>query len=96
MKLLCTKVVIDYRWFQVDVIVNNTSKKLNLLYGAVSASILKAGGASVQQELKQNYPNGLKDDEIGVSSGGNMNCRYILHGCLVAWDGGKEAQSVIV
>ena len=82
--------------FQVDVIVNNTGKALNLRYGAVSASILKKGGVSVQQELKQKYPKGLGDDEIAVTSGGNMNCSFILHGCLMPWDGGAEASKVTI
>ena len=38
---------------QVDVIVNTTSKDLNLNAGGVSASILRAAGPTIQQECQQ-------------------------------------------
>ena len=73
---------------------NTTGKNLDLRNGAVSASLLKAGGNSIQQELSKNYPQGLGDGEIAVSVGGNLKCRHVLHGSLMNWDGGDKAVQV--
>lgn len=67
-------------------IVNTTSKDLKLGNGAVSASLLKAGGNILQQECDQNHPNGIQHGEIAVTSGGNLSCQFICHGSLPGWD----------
>ena len=76
---------------QVDVIVNTTGKNLDLRNGAVSASLLRAGGDALQQDLTQNYPKGLGDGEIAISVGGKLHCFNIFHGSLMNWDGGDKA-----
>ena len=91
-KFCCNFVLFN---IQVDIIVNTTGKNLDLRNGAVSASLLRAGGDSLQQELNKNYPKGLSDEEIAISSGGNLKCRNVLHGSLMNWDGGNKAVQVI-
>ncbi|XP_062593153.1 protein mono-ADP-ribosyltransferase PARP14-like, partial [Saccostrea cucullata] len=59
---------------KMDVIVNTASKDLRLNYGAVSASISKAGGDSIQQECLNKYPDGINPGEIAVTGGGNLAC----------------------
>ncbi|XP_052218242.1 protein mono-ADP-ribosyltransferase PARP14-like [Dreissena polymorpha] len=43
----------------ISVIVNTTSRNLDLNKGAVSKTILKQAGPEIQNELKCNYPNGI-------------------------------------
>ena len=74
---------------QVDVIVNSSSRDLQLTRGAVSQSLLKNGGNIIQEECQQNAPNGLQFGDVVMTSGGNLNCRYIVHGACCSWDGGQ-------
>ena len=46
----CSCVCISCSSFQTDVIVNTTSRDLNLNVGGVSSSILKTAGPQIQQE----------------------------------------------
>lgn len=75
----------------VDIIVDTTAKNLDLRNGAVAKSLLDLGGDMIQEELNRKYPYGLGDNEIAISSGGRLKCKYILHGWLVDWDGGEKA-----
>lgn len=68
---------------------NTTAKNLDLKNGAVSASLLKAAGPELQQEVSGKYPNGIKDGEIAVTSGQKLGCDLILHSSMVNWDGGN-------
>ena len=70
----------------MDVIVNTASADLNLSHGAVSASILKIGGDSIQQECQLKYPNGINPGEVAVTSGGRLACKIVCHGALPKWD----------
>lgn len=69
-------------------IVNTASKNLNLSQGAVSLSISKTGGDSIQQECKTKYPEGINFGEIAVTGGGNLACKIVCHGALPSWDKG--------
>lgn len=71
---------------KVDVIVNTTSKNLDLNQGAVSTSIMKLGGASIQQECHVKYPKGINYGEVAITSGGNLCCKSVYHGALPKWD----------
>lgn len=80
---------------KVDVIVNTASSDLNLSQGAVSASIVKYGGDSIQQECQSKYPNGINPGEIASTSGGKLDCKMVCHGALPPWDKDKgEAKKV--
>ncbi|VDI41166.1 poly [ADP-ribose] polymerase 10/14/15 [Mytilus galloprovincialis] len=70
---------------KVDVIVNSTSRDLNLGGGMLSKSVLKAGGQGLQNECTQNYPNGIKEGEVAITTGGKLSCKNVLHGCLPSW-----------
>ena len=72
-------------------IVNTTGKNLDLRNGAVSKSLLQAGGDALQQDLTQKYPKGLGDGEIAISVGGKLHCFNVFHGSLMNWDGGDKA-----
>ncbi|KAK3598155.1 hypothetical protein CHS0354_013664 [Potamilus streckersoni] len=74
---------------RVDVIVNSTNQKLDLRIGAISKSIIKYGGDTIQRECLQHYPNGISPGQVVVTGGGNLSCMNVYHGCLRAYDGGK-------
>ncbi|XP_066542681.1 protein mono-ADP-ribosyltransferase PARP14-like isoform X3 [Hoplias malabaricus] len=57
-------------------IVNTTNNKMNLM-GGVSGAIFRAAGPSVQQECQTLGP--LQSDTAAVTSGGNLQCDYIIH-----------------
>ena len=78
-------------YIQSDVIVNTTSKDLNLSNGAVSGSILKEAGAQIQTECSNNYPSGVNHGDVAVTQGYNLNCKFVCHGALPGWDGGTGA-----
>ena len=74
---------------QVDVIVNSTDSSLDLNHGALSTSILEAGGTILRDECKKNAPDGIKCGEVVVTSGGQMPCQYVIHGLACSWDDGQ-------
>ncbi|XP_041724440.2 protein mono-ADP-ribosyltransferase PARP14 [Coregonus clupeaformis] len=57
-------------------IVNTTNADISLI-GGVSAAIVKAAGSAVEQECKTICP--LRADAAGVTSGGALQCDFILH-----------------
>ncbi|KAM9486658.1 protein mono-ADP-ribosyltransferase PARP14 isoform 1-T1 [Clarias gariepinus] len=57
-------------------IVNTTNNQMNLT-GGVSGAIFKAAGPSVQQECLNHGP--LVGDTAAVTSGGNLQCDFIIH-----------------
>lgn len=67
---------------KVDVIFNNTSKNFDLTKGAVSTSLVEKAGGELTEEVKNSYPNGLSDGEVGVTKGYKINCKHILHRTL--------------
>ncbi|XP_052077921.1 protein mono-ADP-ribosyltransferase PARP14-like [Mytilus californianus] len=70
---------------EVDAIVNSTSKDLQLTHGAVSQSLLNAGGKTLQSECTKKYPNGVNPGEIAVTNGGKLECKSVYHGALTGW-----------
>ncbi|KAL3863199.1 hypothetical protein ACJMK2_004965 [Sinanodonta woodiana] len=70
---------------QADALVNTTSSKLNLSQGAVSASLLAAGGQQLQDECKANYPNGITYGEVAITRAGELRSSCVIHGCLPDW-----------
>ncbi|XP_048249655.1 uncharacterized protein LOC125378263 isoform X1 [Haliotis rufescens] len=69
---------------EADVIVNTTNINLDLNQGeGVSSCILKAAGQTIQKQLREKYPNGLKHDEVAETGPGNLKtCKTIYHGAL--------------
>ena len=65
--------------FKVDVIVNSAPNNLHLSTGQLSAALLKAAGQTIQQECTSKYPVGVQDGDVGITSGGNLSCKYIYH-----------------
>ena len=74
-----------YVILQVDVIVNSTTTSLLLKIGALSSSIVKAGGDTLQEECKKVAPKGIKPGEVVVTSGGQLPCQFVVHGAACSW-----------
>lgn len=79
---------------QVDVIINSTSSNLQLTHGAVSQSLLNAGGQSLQSECTKKYPKGVNPGEIAVTGGGKLECKNVYHGALTGWSPNAPKVSV--
>ncbi|XP_052226217.1 protein mono-ADP-ribosyltransferase PARP14-like isoform X1 [Dreissena polymorpha] len=74
----------------IPVIVNTTSRNLDLNNGAVSKTILKQAGPEIQNELKQSYPNGIGEGQVAVTKGHKLKCTNVVHGAVSNWDGQKK------
>ncbi|XP_052277425.1 uncharacterized protein LOC127876354 isoform X2 [Dreissena polymorpha] len=72
--------------FKADVLVSNCGKDLKLKNGALAESLLEAAGSQLQDECDQNYPNGIRQGDVAVTSGYNLDCEYVFHGSLPNWD----------
>ena len=63
-----------------DVILNSTTKGLELNSGYVSKLILNSAGQTIQAACKQNYPNGIDANTIAVTAAGMLqNTKTIFH-----------------
>ena len=70
-------------------IVNSTDKSLDLSLGAISRSILRAAGDSIQTECRVNHRNGIQPGEVVITKGGSLKCIQVYHGAIKRWDNGK-------
>lgn len=61
---------------------NSSNCSLNLSQGRASKAMLDAAGDGIQTECRTNYPNGIQDGEIAITSGGQLSCDAIYHGAL--------------
>ena len=64
--------------------------------GQVATALLKVGGAGIQQELKETYPNGIKMGDIAVSGGGKLMCKKLFHCCLPEEKDEEKIQTVSI
>ncbi|KAK0040328.1 poly [ADP-ribose] polymerase 14, partial [Biomphalaria pfeifferi] len=67
---------------KTDVIVSTVDKSLNLNFGTMASSVLRAAGDIIQIELLTRYKIGIGVGDFAQSSGGMLPCDYILHVCL--------------
>ncbi|XP_071112947.1 protein mono-ADP-ribosyltransferase PARP14-like isoform X2 [Haliotis cracherodii] len=81
---------------KADVLVNPTGKDLNMSVGAVSKSLLQAGGNAIQTACKEKYPSGVKTGKVAMTTGGDLKCKMIFHGILQAWNHGKDAPDLVL
>ena len=74
-----------YVILQVDAIVNSTTTSLELDNGALSTSVLDAGGDEIQKECRKVAPKGIKFGEVVMTSGGQLPCKFVVHGAARNW-----------
>ncbi|XP_048239340.1 protein mono-ADP-ribosyltransferase PARP15-like isoform X6 [Haliotis rufescens] len=70
---------------KADVLVNTTQTDLELSVGAVSGSLLEAGGQVLQDECRQQYPSGVKAGTLVQTQGGKLACKKVFHVVLEVW-----------
>lgn len=70
---------------QVDVILNSTSKNLDLNKGTASKALLQKAGSGLQAECREKYPNGVQPGQLAITAGGNLQCQHVFHTSLVKW-----------
>ncbi|XP_052261005.1 protein mono-ADP-ribosyltransferase PARP14-like isoform X1 [Dreissena polymorpha] len=78
----------------IPVIVNTTSRNLDLNNGAVSKTILKQAGPEIQNELKQAYPNGISEGQVAVTKGHKLKCTNVVHGAVSNWDPKQQKKTI--
>ena len=81
---------------QVDGIVNSTNRQLQLERGYVSKALLDIGGQTLQNECQQKAPQGVRSGEVVVTSGGKLNCKFVIHGACCRWDGRSGGSEKVV
>ncbi|GFR99676.1 poly [ADP-ribose] polymerase [Elysia marginata] len=74
------------KW-RMDAIVIAVDKSLDLKKGRLAKLVHKFGGDSVQDELNDNYPDGICPGEFAQSSGGNLKSKHIFYPCITHWKG---------
>ena len=62
----------------------------------MAKALLEVGGAEIQQELKETYPNGIKMGDIAVSGGGKLICKKLFHCCLPEEKDEEKIQAVSI
>ena len=77
-------------YIKADVIVSSVSNNLDLMKGRASKALLKAAGEELQEQCRDNYPDGLDNDEIAVLNPGNLNCKKVYLVSLMKWTGDTE------
>lgn len=70
-----------------DAIVNAANSEL-ILGGGVAGAIRKKGGPTIQQEC--DAIGGCPVGEAVITSGGNLNARYVIHAVGPRWGEGDE------
>ncbi|XP_062588258.1 macro domain-containing protein PG1779-like [Saccostrea cucullata] len=68
-----------------DVLVCSGPKNLKLNNGGLSKALLSAAGREMQDELYQNYSNGVEYGGIATSRGYQLPCKFVYHGALQKW-----------
>ena len=79
----------------VDAIVSTINMHLNMSSGTISKEILRKGGDKIQEQLKNNYPNGLNHtSNIAISTAGDLkNVKKIFHVVFEKFSDAKETAS---
>ena len=79
--------------YQADVYVNTSNTELDLSQGAVSRILAAAAGPILQAECSKKKP--VKVGGIATTSGGQLQCQYVIHTVLPKYDGiGGRAEQV--
>ena len=73
--------------------INTSNGELDLSQGAVSKALAAAAGPTLQAECSKKKP--LQVGGIATTTGGQLQCQYVIHTVLPAYDGaGGVAEQV--
>ena len=73
----------------MDIIVNSVTTSVEFS-GMLSRKLLEVGGSTLQDECRQNAPDGLQLGDVVVTSGGQLRCQFVIHGPCCPWTNGAE------
>jgi putative ATPase len=78
---------------EVDAICNAANSNL-MLGGGVAGAIERAGGDAIQEEcdIWTDTYGRVKDGECGLSTGGKMKCKYVIHTVGPTWSTGHRGE----
>lgn len=79
----------DLTMERVDAIVNAANSRL-AHGGGVAGAIAKAGGPTIQRESNLIAP--IKTGQAGITSGGNLPARFVIHAVGPVWGGGANRE----
>lgn len=87
----------DITKIKTQAIVNAANTSL-LGGGGVDGAIHKAGGIAILNECYKirNRQGGCKVGEAVITTGGNLNCDYVIHTVGPKWDGGKNGEEELL
>jgi len=76
---------------KVDAIVNAANNSL-MLGGGVAGAIERAGGSKIQEEcdIWTDLYGRVQDGQCGLTTGGNMECKYVIHAVGPVWYDGNR------
>ena len=82
-----------------DAVVNAANPSL-MGGGGVDGAIHRRGGQRILQECKKiretAWPNGLPTGKAVMTSGGNLQARYVIHTVGPVWHGGKQSEQALL
>jgi O-acetyl-ADP-ribose deacetylase (regulator of RNase III) len=82
-----------------DAVVNAANPSL-MGGGGVDGAIHRRGGPRILQECKRiretTWPDGLPTGKAVMTSGGNLQARYVIHTVGPVWRGGKQNERVLL
>lgn len=58
---------------------NATSSSLDLQKAVASKALAEKGGPEIQEDLRKNYNNGIKEGDIAKSISGSLECEEVYH-----------------
>ena len=68
--------------------------------GGVDGAIHRRGGLRILEECKKiratQYPEGLPTGKAVITSGGNLQARYVIHTVGPIWKGGREGEPTLL
>lgn len=76
---------------QVDAIVNAANSEL-AGGGGVDGAIHRAGGKSLMEETRRNYPDGCPAGSAVATAAGNLTAKFVFHTVGPVWHGGQNQE----
>ena len=75
----------------VQAIVNAANSRL-AGGGGVDGAIHRAGGPTLMQETRKQYPDGCPTGSAVATSAGNLKAKYVFHAVGPVWSGGQSGE----
>ena len=75
-----------------DAIVNAANSRL-AGGGGVDDAIHRAGGTTIMEETRSQYPQGCPTGSAVITGAGSLAARYIVHAVGPVWNGGQAGES---